>query len=124
MSMDNKQNPRTEEFSINGEELLAKLRELVHEGNVRRLIIRGQDGKTLIEVPLAAGGAVAAVAVILAPVWAALGALAALAAKLTVVVERVDDPAKPGDATPSDATPSDNGVSDGESTKDLSRPES
>jgi hypothetical protein len=109
--MDSQQKPTTEEFTINGEELIARLKQLMHEGNIRRLSIRSEDGKTLLEVPLTTGGAVAVAAVILAPVWAALGALAALVAKLTIVVERVDQPA----TRPEEST--------GE-TKDLSQPQS
>src|SRR6188472_847744 len=101
--MDNQQKPRTEEFNINGEELLTRLRELLKEGNVRRVSIRNEEGKTLIEVPLTTGSALAVAAVIIAPVWAALGALAALAAKLTIVIERVGEPTPPTPpSTPSD----------------------
>ena len=77
---------RTEEIHIRGEELLARVRELVHEGNVRRLIIKNDQGLTLIEVPLSVGVIGAA----LLPVWAAIGAVAALAADCTIVVERRD----------------------------------
>jgi hypothetical protein len=114
--MDNQQKPRTEEFNINGEELLTRLRELLQEGNIRRLSIRNEEGKTLVEVPLTTGSAIAVAAVILAPVWAALGALAALAAKLTVVVERVDAPTKP--TTPTQPTDGTSGE-----TKNLSQPQ-
>jgi len=76
--------PRTEEFSITGDELLAKVKELVHEGNVRRLIIKNDEGKTFIEIPLTVG----IVGVLLLPVWAAIGAIAALATDCTIVVER------------------------------------
>jgi len=78
--------PRTEEFSVNGEELLARVKELIHEGNVRRLIIRNEAGTTLIEVPLTVGLA----GVALLPVWAAVGAIAALATDCSIVVERQD----------------------------------
>ena len=78
--------PRTEEFQVSGEELLAKIRQLIHEGNVRRIVIRNTDGQTLAEFPLSAG----VIGVILLPVWAAIGAIAALAADLTIVVERRD----------------------------------
>ena len=115
--MDNQQKPRTEEFNINGEELLTRLRELLKEGNVRRVSIRNEEGKTLIEVPLTTGSALAVAAVIIAPVWAALGALAALAAKLTIVIERVGEPTPP---TPP-STPSDGASGE---TRDLSRPNS
>ena len=78
--------PRTEEFRITGEELTAKVKELVHEGNIRRLIIRNEAGTTLIEIPLTVG----LVGIALLPVWAAVGAIAALATDCTIVVERRD----------------------------------
>jgi Domain of unknown function (DUF4342) len=77
---------RTEEFHVTGDELLAKARELVHEGNIRRLIIRNEAGLTLIEIPLTVGVVGAA----LLPVWAAVGAIAALATDCSIVVERRD----------------------------------
>jgi hypothetical protein len=77
---------RTEEFHVTGEELLAKARQLVHEGNIRRLIIRNETGHTLIEIPLTFGVVGAA----LLPIWAAVGAIAALATDCTIVVERRD----------------------------------
>lgn len=73
-----------EEFQVTGEEVIAKVKELIHEGNVRRLILKDDKGVTLIEVPLTIG----VVGAVLLPVWAAIGALAALAANLTLVVER------------------------------------
>ena len=78
----------TEEFSISGDETVAKVKEIVQEGNVRRLILKTEEGKTLIEVPLTVGVGVAAGVVLLAPVLAAIGALAAVATDLTIVVER------------------------------------
>jgi hypothetical protein len=79
---------RTEEFSLNGEQLIEKFKELVREGNVRRLTIKNEDGRTLLEVPLTLGVVGAA----LLPVIAAIGAVAALATKCTLVVERTDEP--------------------------------
>jgi len=79
----------TEEFRVNGEQLVAKIKEILREGNIRRLIIKDKDGRTLIEVPLTIG----VVGVILVPVWAAIGAIAALVAEATVVVEKVDNAA-------------------------------
>jgi hypothetical protein len=76
--------PRMEEFKISGDELLAKVRAVLHEGNVRRLIIKNEAGDTLVEVPLTVGLVGAA----LLPVWAAIGAIAALATDCTIVVER------------------------------------
>ncbi|MBC6938643.1 MAG: DUF4342 domain-containing protein [Anaerolineae bacterium] len=67
-------------------ELVAKIKQLLHEGNIRRIIIKDRDGRTLIEVPLTLG----VVGMILVPVWAAIGAIAALVAEATVVVEKVD----------------------------------
>jgi len=74
----------TEEFTVNGEELLAKVKSLVNEGNIRRIIIKDESGKVLIELPLTIG----VVGAILAPVLAAVGAIAALVTKCTIVVER------------------------------------
>lgn len=79
----------TEEFRVNGEELVAKLKELLHEGNIRRIIIKDKEGRTLIEVPLTIG----VVGAILLPVWAAIGAIAALVTEATIVVEKVDNQA-------------------------------
>jgi len=74
----------TEEFKIDGEELLAKVRQLIHEGNVRRISIRNEKGETVLEIPLTIG----AVGIVLAPVLAAVGAAAALLARCSIVVER------------------------------------
>jgi hypothetical protein len=78
---------RTEEFSVTGEEVISKVRELLHEGNIRRIIIKNQEGQTLVEIPLTLG----VVGAVLLPVWAAIGAIAALAANLTIVVEKVGE---------------------------------
>ena len=78
--------PRTEEFHLSGDSVIAKVKELVHEGNVRRIVIKNPDGHVIVESPLTAG----VVGVVLLPVWAALGAIIALAADLTIVVERRD----------------------------------
>jgi len=75
---------RKEEFTVNGEELLKKVKELVHEGNVRRITIKSKEGKTIMELPLTVG----VVGVVLAPVLAAVGAAAALVTECTLVVER------------------------------------
>jgi CBS domain-containing protein len=75
----------TEEYHIDGDELLHKVKELVHEGNIRRIIIKNEEGERLIEVPLTLG----VVGIVLLPVWAAIGAIAALVADCTIVVEKV-----------------------------------
>jgi hypothetical protein len=78
----------TSEFKVRGDNLIARVKELLHEGNVRRIIIKNDEGRTLLEIPLTLG----VVGAVLAPVWAALGALAALAADLRIVVEKVEKP--------------------------------
>jgi hypothetical protein len=75
---------RTEEFHVNGEELLGKIKSLVHEGNIRRIIIKDKEGKILIEFPLTIG----VVGLVLAPTLAAVGAIAALVTEATIVVEK------------------------------------
>jgi len=77
---------RHEEFQLNGDALVSKIKELVHEGNVRRITLKNEEGKTLIEIPLTVG----VVGALLLPVWAAIGAIAALVVKLTIVVEKVE----------------------------------
>jgi hypothetical protein len=75
---------RTEEFRVNGEELIAKIKELIHQGNIRRIMIKDKDGKVLLEFPLTFG----VVGAILAPTLAAVGAVAALIGEATIVVEK------------------------------------
>jgi len=73
-----------EEFKVAGSEIVDKVKELLREGNVRRIVIK-QDGRTVFELPLT----IAAVGVIVAPVLAAIGAFAALATNCSIVVERI-----------------------------------
>jgi CBS domain-containing protein len=77
----------TEEYQVDGDTLVHKIKELVAEGNVRRLVIKNEEGKELIEVPLTWG----VVGVVLLPVWAAIGAIAALVSDCTIVVEKVEE---------------------------------
>lgn len=79
-----------EEIEVAGSELVERVKELISEGNVKRLIIKKPDGSLLMEIPLTAGVAVGGVFTILAPVLAALGAMAALLAKVKVEIVRVD----------------------------------
>jgi hypothetical protein len=78
------ENIKKEEFSINGEELLSKVKAIIKEGNARRIIIRNDKGEDLLVIPLT----FAAVGALIAPVLAAVGALAALVTKCTIVVEK------------------------------------
>lgn len=77
---------RTEEFKVNGEELIARIKKLIHAGNIRRIIIKDKDGKTVMEIPLTIG----VVGALLAPTLAAIGAIAALISEATVVVEKAE----------------------------------
>lgn len=81
---------RYDEFEVAGENLLATVREVLHEGNVRRIIVKREDGSTLIEIPMTAGLAVTVLTAALAPVLVAVGALAAVVSHVTLVVERGD----------------------------------
>jgi hypothetical protein len=76
----------TEEFSVNSDEILAKVKELIREGNIRRVIIKDKTGRILVEFPLTIGVVGAA----LAPVLVAVGAVAALLSEATIVVEKVE----------------------------------
>ena len=73
-----------EEFEVKGEDLLRKIKELIKEGNIRKITIKSEEGKTLIQIPLTLG----IVGAILLPVWAAIGAIAAVVTKATISVER------------------------------------
>ena len=77
---------RTEEFQVRGDMLITKIKELLHEGNIRRVVIKNEEGRTLIDIPLTVG----VVGAILAPQLAAIGAIAALVTKGTIVVEKVE----------------------------------
>ena len=69
---------------VTGERLLSRIKELIHEGNVRRIIIKNEEGHTFLEIPLSVG----VVGALLLPVWVAVGAVAALANDYTLDVER------------------------------------
>ncbi|MFT4231966.1 MAG: DUF4342 domain-containing protein [Leucobacter sp.] len=77
-----------EEFKVKGDELMAKVRDLIEEGNARRLYIKRENGETIFEIPLTAGVAVTAASAVLAPILVAVGAVAALATSVTIGVER------------------------------------
>ncbi len=84
-----------EEMKVLGKDLAEKVKALIHEGNVRRIIIKDEHGHTFVEIPVT----VAAVGVLFAPILAAVAALAAMAAKFTVVVEKARDGETPADST-------------------------
>jgi hypothetical protein len=74
----------TEEFSLSSDDLVKKVKDLLHQGNVNRIVVRDEQGKLLLEVPAAAG----VIGTVLAPWLAALGAIAALVTECTISVER------------------------------------
>jgi hypothetical protein len=78
---------RTEEFQVNGDQLIAKIKELLHEGNIRRISIRNEERHILIDIPLTVG----VVGAILVPQLAALGAIAVLVGHCTIVIERAEE---------------------------------
>jgi hypothetical protein len=77
-------NTTTQEFTVSADEVEKKVRELLHEGNVSRIVVKDESGRTLLEIPVTAG----VVGVLLAPWLAAAGAIAALATRCTIVVVR------------------------------------
>ncbi len=86
MTTETTTNVEKETYEVEGSDLLSKVKEIVHEGNVRRIIIKNGDGKQLIEVPLTVG----VVGAVLLPVWAAIGVIAAIVTSASIEVERVD----------------------------------
>ena len=78
---------KNEEFRIEGEKLISKVKEIFHEGNIRRIIIKDKEGKTIMEIPVTIG----VVGVLLAPQLAAIGAIAALLTEATLVVEKSEN---------------------------------
>ncbi|MBC8274694.1 MAG: DUF4342 domain-containing protein [Chloroflexi bacterium] len=79
----------SEKFTISGEELVDKVKQLIHEGNIRRVRVI-HEGKTVLEIPLSIGAPAAAIGIMAAPVLAALGAFAALVTECTIEVEKVE----------------------------------
>ncbi len=86
-----KQTTHKEEFAIDGDRLLSEIKRLINEGNVRRIMIK-QGDKTLIEIPLTLG----VIGIALAPVLAAVGAIAALVTECTIVVEKIEEDSSNG----------------------------
>lgn len=79
-------NQFVEEIQVLGQELVGKVKELIHEGNVNRIIIKDTKGHTFVEIPVT----FAAIGVIAAPILAAVGAISAMAADFKIVVERTE----------------------------------
>ncbi|HEY3933982.1 MAG TPA: DUF4342 domain-containing protein [Gemmatimonadales bacterium] len=81
----------TEEYKVSGEKLVDRVRELVREGNARRIIVKNEAGHTLLEIPLTMG----IMGAMFLPIWVALGSIAALASHYTLVVEKKDGSSTP-----------------------------
>lgn len=81
---------KTQTFKVSGDSLIAKVKELINQGNVRRIVISDKNGKSLIELPLTIG----VVGALVAPVLAAVGAIAALVTECSITVETSDSPKK------------------------------
>jgi hypothetical protein len=79
-----------EKYTVSGDKVVEKVKQLIHEGNIRRVRLIHQ-GRTLIEIPLSIGAPVAVVGILAAPVLAAIGAAAALVTECTIEVEKVDE---------------------------------
>jgi hypothetical protein len=89
-----------EEIQVLGRDLVDKVRDLVHEGNVRRIVVKDEHGNTFMEIPVS----VAAVGAVLAPLLAAVGAISALVSKFTIVVVRTE-PKPPGQPSEAEQPP-------------------
>jgi hypothetical protein len=87
----NEKQVHTEEFEINGDLLVAKIKELLHAGNIRRISIKTEERRTLIEIPLTVGVVVG----LIAPVLAAVGAIAALTTRCILSIERAEENHEP-----------------------------
>ena len=75
---------RTDEFTVNGEDLVAKIKDIIKQGNAKKITIKGKEGNEILSFPVTVG----VVGVVLLPIFAAVGAIAALATECTIVIER------------------------------------
>ncbi|MDR2590712.1 MAG: DUF4342 domain-containing protein [Oscillospiraceae bacterium] len=78
------ENKKTEEFKVSGENLVAKIKEIIKAGNAKKVTIRGKEGNEILSFPVTIGVA----GIVLAPIFAAAGAIAALATECTIVIEK------------------------------------
>ena len=81
----------TEKFTVSGSQLVDKVKQLIHEGNIRKVRLL-HEGRTVLEIPLSIGAPAAAIAILAAPILAALGAFAALVTECTIEVEKTEEP--------------------------------
>ena len=78
------ENNRREEYTIKGEDIVEKIKDIIRQGNAKHITIRGKDGNEILSFPVTVG----VVGIVLAPVFAALGAVAALATECTIVIDK------------------------------------
>lgn len=88
--MTNNENTKSEKFTVSGSQLVEKVKQLIHGGNIRRVRII-HDGKTILEIPLTIGAPAAAIGILAVPLLAALGAFAALVTNCTIEVEKIKE---------------------------------
>jgi hypothetical protein len=81
---------KEEKFTVDGDKLVAKVKQLIHEGNIRKVRVI-HEGRTVLEIPLSVGAPAAAIGIMVAPVLAALGAFAALVTECTIEVEKIEE---------------------------------
>jgi hypothetical protein len=81
---------QSEKFTVSGDKLVEKIKQLIHEGNIRRVRVI-HEGRTVLEIPLSIGAPAAAIGIMAAPVLAAVGAFAALVTECTIEVERMEE---------------------------------
>ena len=81
----------TEKFTVAGNQLVEKVKQLIHEGNIRKVRLL-HEGRTVIEIPLTIGAPAVAIGILAVPVLAALGAFAALVTECTIEVEKIEKP--------------------------------
>ena len=79
----------TEKFTVSGSQIVEKVKQLIHEGNIRKVRLLHED-RTILEIPLSIGAPAAALGILAAPVLAAIGAFAALVTECTIEVEKVE----------------------------------
>jgi len=87
--MTSNEKPTSEKFTISGSQLVEKVKQLIHEGNIRKVRVI-HEGKTILEIPLSIGAPAAAIGIITVPLLAALGAFAALVTECTIEVEKIE----------------------------------
>ena len=104
-----------EQFKVHGQDLVDKIRELIHEGNVRRIIVKDERGHTFMEIPLG----VAAVGAVAAPILAAVGAIATLVSKFDIAVERTGGKPSSGSGPQTSSKVTDNSVGAKEDQMDM-----